>query len=507
MDALLTKGKVRVVRWLGFLFVCLLVACGGCTEQPSDILRFAVAAAPINLDPRFATDATSARINRLLYERLVDFDDTFQPIPALAAWEQLTPTHYRFYLRDHSREFHDGSRLTSQDIKTTYEFILDPLHGSPHSSALTMIRSIETPTADTIDFFLSRPEPLFPGYLVIGILPARLVFKKHPFHSHPVGSGPFSFQTWLDDTRLRLVRIADRQLFEFVHVPDPTVRVLKLLAGEVQMMQNDLPPELVEFLDHDSRARIHRGRGSNFVYLGFNLQDPLTQRIEVRQAIAQAIDRKAIIQHVLGGAGQTANALLLPTHWAGHPTLPSYSYNPQKARSLLTKAGLNHLPRISLSYKISSDPFRIRLATIVQHQLSQVGLNVNLESYDWGTFYEDIKAGRFQMYSLSWVGIHTPDIFSYIFHSRSIPPHGANRGRFLDSTADRLIEKAESTLDLTEKRDVYRDLQAYLLEQVPYVPLWYEDHVFVAHPDLHGYTIAIDGNYDGLRHIHWNTHN
>ena len=121
-----------------------------------------------------------------------------------------------------------------------------------------------------------------------------------------------------------------------------------------------------------------------------------------------------------------------------------------------------------------------------------------LQSYDWGTFYGDIKAGRFQMYSLAWVGIKTPDIFRYAFHSDSLPPEGANRGRLHDTIIDRLVATAEQGTSLAAQAATYRQIQARLLELLPYIPLWYEDHVFAARSDISGYRLAMDGNYDAL---------
>ena len=106
------------------------------------------------------------------------------------------------------------------------------------------------------------------------------------------------------------------------------------------------------------------------------------------------------------------------------------------SKILIKQAGYSNLYPIKLVYKTSNDPFRLRLATIIQNQLNSVGIEVEIRSYDWGTFYGDIKAGRFQMYSLSSVGLKIPDIFHYIFHSEAIPPNGANRGRFVDSDVE-----------------------------------------------------------------------
>ena len=474
----------------------------GCSEPlPDGTIRVGLANSPTNLDPRYATDATSSHINRLLYSRLVDFDDRSMPIPASAKWLKISPTHYRFELLDPRPVFHDGVSLTSHDVKATYESILDSGTVSPHRGILLGIRRIDTPSDSTVDFFLKQPDSLFPSYLVIGILPANLIAQAYPFHDHPIGSGPFQFRQRPDDTRLILERREDGQLVEFLRVPDPTVRTLKLLAGEIHILQNDLPSELVTYLATQSSIKLQQRRGSNFAYLGFNHLDPIVGREKIRKAIAHAIDRVHIIQSILGGRARPAQAIFPPDHWAGYPGLSGYPYDPDHARQLLREAGFTEDQRPHVRYKTSTDPFRLRLATIIQYQLRQVGIDVSIDSHDWGTFYGDIKAGRFQMYSLAWVGVNTPDIFRYVFHSKGIPPMGANRGRFSSILADELILQAEQATDRKRQQVLYHRLQAHLLDTLPYVPLWFEDHFAVTTPFIQNYRLQPRGNYDGLLHV------
>jgi peptide/nickel transport system substrate-binding protein len=485
----------------GLVALLLFLAQTACTRSSEDSLRFALANAPVTLDPRFATDATSERINRLLYRRLVDYDENFLPIPGLATWRQINSKQYEFVLGKEGRVFHDGTRLTSMDVKATYDFILNPQNASPHLMQLAIIQRIEAPDQDTILFYLNHPDPVFPGRLSIGIPPASHMAPGHSLSHSPIGSGPFAFLDWPNEGRLRLTRLVDSRTFEFLYVADPTVRVLKLLRGEIDMLQNDLPPELVVYLSKNQNVQVMKGRGSNFTYLGFNLKDPIVGRLAVRRAIAYAVDREAIIKYVLGGAARPAAALFPANHWAGNPALATYSYDPEKARALLQQEGFGPDHPIQITYKTSTDPFRIRLATIIQNQLAKVGIQVELRSYDWGTFYGDIRAGRFQMFSLTWVGIKTPDIFRTIFHSSAVPPSGANRGHFISTEVDHLIEAAESSSDIKTQALYYRELQAYLLKELPYVPLWYEDHVWIARHDLAGYVLALDGNYDSLVNV------
>jgi len=484
-----------------FIILSLLLLLTACAKPVDDVIRFGLSRLPVTLDPRFATDAASSRINRLLYERLVDFDASSQPVASLARWSVESPTTYRFTLGEKGRVFSNSDRLTAHDVKATYEFILNKDNASPHRISLINIEAINVIDDDTIDFILAKPDVLFPGRLLIGILPERLMRESHAFNRSPVGSGEFVIVSWQGDSSLRLRRQSDDQRLEFVAVPDPTVRVLKLLRGEIDMLQNDLPPEMVRYLEQDKGVVVTKRAGSNFAYLGFNTEDELAGQHLVRKAIAHALDRQSIITHVLGDAARPANAMLPPKHWAGNSSLIAYEYDPELARTLLKQAGFGSDKPLCIIYKTSSDPFRLRLATIIQQQLADVGITVELRSYDWGTFYGDIKAGRFQMYSLMWVGIKLPDIFRYVFHSSAIPPNGANRGRFVDSEVDRMIETAESRSSLSEQANDYRQLQAYLLQRLPYVPLWYEDHVFVARTSVAGYQVAADGNYDGLKTV------
>ena len=206
------------------------------------------------------------------------------------------------------------------------------------------------------------------------------------------------------------------------------MRVLKLLHGEIDMLQNDLPPELLADLEERTDLEVIRAPGSNFAYIGFQLEDPATGNALVRKAIAHAIDREAIIKYVFNAGARPATALLPPEHWAGHAGLTAVKRDLVKAGNLLAQAGYSTARPLRLNYKTSSDPFRVRIATILQQQLRDVGIEVDVQSYDWGTFYGDIKAGRFQMYSLAWVGIRFRTFFATLFtvsHCRLTAPIGA----------------------------------------------------------------------------------
>ena len=486
----------------GALVCIVLVLLSACASSPDGAIRFGVSSAPINLDPRFTRDATSARINRLLYRQLVDFDTGLRPVASLASWRVLSPTHYRFVLSRKGRRFHNGKRLTARDVKATYDSVLDKTTASPHRTSVAIIRTILVVDDDTVDFILRKPDPMFPSYLVIGIMPEQALRQGHDFNHSPLGSGPFRFVSWSTNGEVTIQRLRDRQLVRFIHVGDANVRVLKLLRGEIDMLQNDLPVELRRYLLRKKGIYTLRRAGTNFTYLGINFRHPDLARRKVRKAIVHAIDREKIIRYLLGPKTRKAENIFPPEHWASARTIKPYRYDPALAWKLLAQAGYDSKRPLDITYKTSSDPFRIRLATIIQSQLKSAGIHVRLRSFDFATVFGDIKAGRFNLYSLTWVGVKSPDILRYIYHSRSVPPSGGNRGRYVNKMVDRLIEEAETSTTLSARIRAYRDIQKIVHDDLVYIPLWYEEHFFAARHDIKGYRIAGDGNYDSLMHVY-----
>lgn len=481
----------------------------GCqNSHHSTAIRVGITARPRMLDPRKATDALSSRINRLIYRQLIDFDESFQAIPDLASWQQLSDLHYRFTLSE-SLPFHHGKRLTAEDVVATYQSVLNPDLGSAHRGSLKGIKEIIAVNEQQVDFILDKADALFVGRLVIGILPKDLIDKNHIFQETPIGSGACQFVS-LSEQKLVLKRLSDLSELVFVPVKDATVRVLKLQKGELDIIQNDLSPELVNYCTQQNGLKVEWHSGTNFGYIGFNFDDELLAQPAMRQALAYGIDRQAIIDAMFSGRARLAGGLLVPEHWSGAQDIHGYDYRPEKARALLkqvafppglVKKDSNNQRIIELSYKTSNDPTRIRLATIYQSQLREIGIHLNIQSYDWGTFYSDIKKGRFQLYSLAWVGVKSPDIFQYAFDSNAIPPSGANRGRYRDATADQLIREAGQTQSLEKQALLYQKLQRHLQETLAAIPLWYEDQYSVMRSNMSGYALYADGRLDGLLQV------
>ncbi len=486
-DNLVNLNTMKVIFVYLLLGLGLLSACKqqDQTEAQSPI-QFAIAQTPLNLDPRYATDAASERVNRLIYQPLVDFDAASKPVAVLASWDAVNHIQYHFTLNKKRNLFHYQKILTAEDVKATYESIL-ALKDSPLRAEFANIKKIEIVDQNTLVFHLKAPDKNFVAKLIVGILPKDLIDIQHDFAHHPIGNGPIKFVGW--DNKLTLQRERDGQIITLQEVKDPTVRVLKLLRGEADLIQGDLPPELVKYLQSKPEVKVNTSVGANFSYLGLNFNDPQLQNIKVRQAIMYAIDCQAIIDKVMIKNTRLASAILPPEHYTNQSNnLPPYVYNPTLAKKLLQEAGVS-LP-LKLVYKTSTDAQRVRLATIMQAQMLPAGINLEISSLDWGTFFADVKSGNFQVFGLTWVGIKTPEIYAKAFGTQNIPPNGFNRGRYSDVALDELLVD-ENWPAATQR----------IHAQLPYIPLWYEGQFAAMQKNITNYSPKTDGNWDDLATI------
>ena len=489
-----------------------LCSIAGCTPRASDPLAaplvIGLEAGPTNLDPRLATDAYSERIDQLIFNGLVRRTPQGDIAPDLAdRWEVKDDRVYTFHLRPGVR-FQDGTALSSDDVRYTFESLLSPSFTSPYKKDYEVIDRIETPDPTTIRFVLKGPFAPFLLNLTRGIVPRHLAEAAGKnFSSEPVGTGPFLFTRWIPDQAVELT--ANSFYYEgapklkkviFRIIPEESTRLLELLAGSVDLLENALSPDLLDRIEHTPTLAVYMGEGNNYTYMGFNLADPILKDLRVRRAIAMAIDRDGIIKNILRGTAEPATGLLPPAHWAYDPDVRRYPYSPREAKRLLSEAGYR-LP-LRLSFKTSQNELARRIAEAIQQQLAEVGIEIDLRTYEWGTFYADIKAGNFQLYTLSWVGVNDPDLYYMTFHSQSLPPTGANRGRYVDSEMDRLLTEGRKTLDQNRRARIYAEVQRRAAERLPYVSLWYTKNVVVMKRDIKGFLLYPGGDLISLKQVY-----
>jgi len=493
---------MRFILCLGCLFY--LIGCQQSIPEKGE-LRIGVAQLPMSLDPRFATDAASHKIQQLMHRGLVKLDEHWMPTPDVArSWEHPTPLLWVFHLR-HDVIFHDGSALTANDVKATLDSLLNKKNASPLRAGFAAIKAVQAIDNHTLQIRLTKPDASLLTRLSLGILPASYTKKKTNPHA-TMGCGAFKLASWHGND-LILQRViqspkSNIQRLHFLRVKEAVTRSLKLVRGEIDLMQNDIPPELLPYLTRQKNLTIETQASTTFSYIGMNLQDRILKDIRVRQALALAINRSRLKQALLSDLPVLAETILTPKHWAA-TALTLTPFDPKQAEKLLDEAGFPRNTqgvRFHLTYRTSTNATRLRLASAIADMWQKIGVDVSVESMEWGGFYARIKRGDFQVFSLSWVSIADPDIYRWVLHSSMWSPKGANRGRYANKDVDTWLDEAQASQNIAERKMLYAKIQTKMKQDVVYIPLWYEPVIAVFNEKIQDFKVTSDGGYMGLLH-------
>ena len=489
------------------VFMVALLSCSG--KPDPNTLVMVIQSSPTNLDPRVGLDGSSERIDNLIFDDLLSRGSNLDVAPGLAErWEIPDPLTYVFHLH-HGVKFHDGRLLTARDVKWTFDSLLQGKVRSTKAAVYRFVDHIDAPDDFTVIFHMKEPTATLLWNLsdgAIGIVPYG---SGSDMTAHPIGSGPFKFVSAETDKEVIIERNddywgekANLTRVRFAVVPDATTRALELRKGSADAAINELTPDTVLTLEHDPSLAVERAPGTVLAYLAFNLRDPVLKDVRVRQAIAYALDRQPMIEFLWRGEAQPARSILPPQSWAYEGNVPSYDHNPDKARELLDAAGYREVNgvRFHITMKTSTDENTRLMVAVIQQQLREVGIALDLRSFEFATFFADVTHGEFQLYGLRWIGGNEdPDIFEYAFHSAKFPPNGANRGYYSNPRLDALIDQARREVDPSVRKPIYAEVQRILAEELPYIDLWYLDNVLVHNKRVRNLQLNPAGNYDFLR--------
>lgn len=506
------------MRSVAAVIGCVLsVILAGCASTYSSnepgALNFLIESSPTSLDPRIGTDAQSEHLHGLIFDSLVAHDDQMNVIPDLAEkWDSPDPQTYVFHLRKNVK-FHDGRACTSADVKFTFDSMLSGQVKTPKRGAFEIVESVEAPDASTVIFHLREPFASFLWNLArpgIGIVPSG---SGKEVARRPIGTGPFRFAGMTQDEEIELDRNTDYfgikpriARIDFRIVPDAIVRALELRKGTADFEFDALSPDTVATLKNQPRLVTDEGPGTSLAYIAFNFSDPIIAHREVRQALAYATDRAALIQYLLRGQARLAPGLLPPNHWAYEPNVQQYGYDPERAKQLLDAAGFHAGAdgvRLRLTLKTSTDESTRLLSEALADEWKRIGVLLELRPLEFATFYSDITHGSFQIYAFRWVGASNsdPDIFEYVFDSKKMPPAGANRGHYQNATVDALLAEQRVEMDREKRKAILSQIQKIVAQDEPYINLWYVDNVAVHQSRVTNVAIAPAGDFDFLSRV------
>jgi peptide/nickel transport system substrate-binding protein len=487
--------------FLVMLLSCFVLGCSGQKEPPvvKKTLRLRLAAEPGNLNPILSTDVYASTVEGMIFNGLLRVSSNMEMVPDLAASFEASEDgkRYTFRLRKDVL-WHDGRPFTAADVAFTMDVLLDPKTNTVRRSQYVIdgvpVR-YSSPDPYTIVFELPKPFAPFLVALSMPILPKHLLkdvdINTATFNRRPVGTGPFTFETWQPGQFLMVQRNQnyyrtpaklDQILFKVI--PDTNTALIALEKDEIDAL--DISAKDLGRVKKMNTIDLHTYDQLQYVYMGLNQKNPLFKDKRVREAIVRAIDREALVRHILKKQGTVTYLPGAKASWA-YPSSVNviHAYDPTASRALLTEAGFipntktgvrekwgRPLSFILMVPKGNLD--RERSAEMIQRYLKAVGIDVSLQLTEFQSLTQTLKAKQdpkpYDAALLGWSLGLDPDAYT-VWHSKEYP-NGFNFVGYDNPKVDDLLSRGRTEMDRGKRAVIYHEMLQILAEDAPYVFLY-----------------------------------
>jgi len=480
--------------------------------QPAGTLVVGLVAEPVNLDPPQVTDLNSNRVGRRIVETLVTFpEESTQIVPGLAeSWTiSKDGLQYTFKLR-RGITFHDGTPLNAEAVKFSIERQINPNHPAYKLGKYPFanfffgnVKAVEVLSEERVAFLLNEARASFIAVLAQGaasIVSPTAVMKWGPdYPTHPVGTGPFRFASWDRGQRVILEKNptywkypvkVERVIYR--PIVEDQARLTELLTGTLDVIVG-VPADFVSQLEQNAKITLLKQVGAHVWYLGMNNQKKPFDDKRVRQALNYAVNKDAIVKDVLKGTGAASRGPVLPGTWGADPALKAYPYDPERAKKLLAEAGYPSGFSTTLWVPESGSGMQapVAMSTVMQSNLKAVGVNVSLQTMEWGAYLAKLRTKEQELFALSWMaGTEDPDMVMYpLLHSSQWTPVGPNRALYKNARFDTLLQQARLTTDQAKRAQLYREAQRVLVDDAPWVFVDHEIQIAALSKRVQGFKL------------------
>lgn len=493
---------------LALFFSTLIFGCSPKNTKDPNAVVIGISSIPATLDPRFALDSEGMKIGSLIFQSIIKIGPDMNVIGDAAENWTLKKESNNFLLKfilKKKLKFSHGIDVTCDDIIFSIEQY--QAEDSPFKSAFTNITDIECKDQNlTLKLNEYSEKVLNSDLPVIKILPKKIIIEQNDnFKNLLIGSGAFKVSK-LKETEINLEpnlyfeEIPKIKNLQFKVIKDDFTRFLKMYRGDLDLAVSSLPKNKIKSLETLDRLEVIKRPGLSMAYLLLNLKNKELQNFNHRKIIFEGIDRNEIIKYKLEGLAQPATSILTP---ANPYFLPEFLKINAESKNIdledLRKKVLNtELSKVVLNLKTSNTREAVENAKLIATQLRKIGLRINHESYEWGTYYKDIKQGEFDLATMTWVGAYDPDIYRIAFASTELPPEGRNRGYYSNVDLDRLVNLGAKELNSEKRKEIYYEVQKIIYKDLAIIPLWYEDTITVKDKRIRNYVPSLNGDYSGL---------
>lgn len=522
--------------WLGVL-LCLLFSCKPKTQasRESLVFRYNEAANLQTLDPAFAKDLRTVWATNQLFNGLVQLDDSLKVVPDIAKTWQLSEDGktYTFCLRNdvffHRHPLFGSEqtrRVVARDFTYSFDRLQDPELAAPGKWILEHVKGYAAINDSTFVIELRQAFPPFLSLMSMkycSVVPEEaVVYFGSEFRAHPIGTGPFQFQLWVENTKLvfrknqqyherdfRGNRLPYLEAIAISFLPDKQSEFLQFIQGNLDFLNSIDASYKDEILTQNGRLaaayqdRIDMQSGPylNTEYLGFFLdaQDGAANALKIRQALNCGFDREKMIAYLRNGIGRPAVHGFVPKGMPSFREGEGQGYQPQRAKQLIA-AYREETGDLTPTVTISTNPQYLDLCEYIQRELQKSGLNVLIDVLPPSTLRQAKAQGKLSVFRGSWVADY-PDAENYffIFHSKNFSPKGPNYTHFKNSEFDRLYEAAIKAKDRKIRERKYRKMNRLLMDSVPVIPLYYDEVVHFTQKNTKGLGI----NPINQLHLKW----
>ncbi|MGE5703032.1 MAG: ABC transporter substrate-binding protein [Clostridia bacterium] len=472
----------------------------------------------VGLDPIQTDDGESSKVTMNVLETLVKYEPTNTNVqPGLAESWEVSPDGltYTFKLRQ-GVKFHDGTDFNAEAVVWNFERWADKSHpfhnkdgyvyyndmfGGYKGDKDHSIASVKAVDPYTVEFKLNRPVAPFLnnlGMYCFAISSPTAVQKfGDKYIENPVGTGPFKFVEWKRNDSITLEKNPDYwnkglpklDKLVFKVIPDNSARLTALNSGEIDMMDG-LNPDDAQSVKDNKDLQIFLRPGMNVGFLGFNMEKKPFDNPKVREAIAYAINKPALIEAFFAGLGEPAVNPMPSSVWGYNDQIKDREFNLEKAKQLLAEAGFPNGFKSKFWAMPVPRPYMPdgqKIAEAIQQDLKKIGIETEIVSMEWATYLEKTKNGEQEMYLLGWIGDNgDPDNFLYVLLDKNNIGSG-NRSRYANEEVHKLLIAAQSEPSQEKRSEMYKKAQELIFNDIPIVPLAHATPPIAGKANITGY--------------------
>ncbi len=511
---------------LGWHFVgCLFIL--SCTKPSSNfsdsqVFRYNEHSNITSLDPAFARDQRNIWPANLLFNGLVELDESLRVQPSIAkSWEiSEDGKTYTFSLREnilfhkHALFGNDSTRaVVAEDVAYSLNRLIDAKVASPGGWVLQNVERFQAVNDSLFEIQLKQPFPPFLGLLAMkycSVVPKEAVeYFGNEFRSNPIGTGPFQFKLWVENTKLVLRKnphyfekdqeghqLPYMEAVAVTFLPDKQSEFLQFIQGNLDFMKSldasykddIITTEGVLQAKYEDEVNMQTGAYLNTEYLGIfqNGENESVKNKWLRKAINYGFDREKMVRYLRNGIGTPALHGFVPKGLPSFNAQEGYVFDPEKARGFLNKfkeeTGITN-PEIT----ITTNSSYLDLCEYIQRELEKIGLNVTVDVIPPSTLRQGKANGKLPIFRASWIADY-PDAENYLslFYSKNFTPNGPNYTHFQNADFDRLYEASISEVNDAKRYQLYQQMDSILIEEAPVVPLYYDEVIRFTRKNVQG---------------------